>query len=114
VKGQRAFITDSKQPEVLVISLKDGSIISKVSAPESLAVLFNPARDEAYVTHREAGKVSVIDAKTYKVTKTLDTPTFPNSLALSADGKTLFVTVKQKSSRQQEATQPDDVIRIAL
>jgi YVTN family beta-propeller protein len=47
------------------------------------------------VTHREAGKVSVIDAKTYKVTKTFDTPVYPNSLALSADGKTLYVTVKQ-------------------
>ena len=112
--GQRAFLTDSKQPEVLVVSLKDGSVIGKVSAPESLAVLFNPARNEAYVTHREAGKVSVIDAKNYKVTKTYDTPVYPNSLALSADGKTLYVTVKQKSTRQQEATQPDDVIRIAL
>lgn len=112
--GQRAFVTDSKQPEVLVVNLKDGSIMQKIAAPESLAVLFNPARNEAYVTHREAGKVSVIDTKTYKVTKTFDTPVYPNSLALSADGKTLYVTVKQKSTRQQEATQPDDVIRIAL
>ncbi|MGQ7151898.1 hypothetical protein ACUODF_16710, partial [Escherichia coli] len=46
--------------------------------------------------------------------KTFDTPTHPNSLALSADGKTLYVSVKQKSTKQQEATQPDDVIRIAL
>jgi Uncharacterized conserved protein len=112
--GQRAFLTDSKQPEVLVVSLKDGSVMEKIAAPASLAVLFNPARNEAYVTHREAGKVSVIDTKTYKVTKTFDTPVFPNSLALSADGQTLYVTVKQKSTRQQEATQPDDVIRIAL
>lgn len=112
--GQRAFVTDSKQPEVLVVNLKDGSVMQKIAAPESLAVLFNPARNEAYVTHREAGKVSVIDVKTYKVTKTFDTPVYPNSLALSADGKTLYVTVKQKSTRQQEATQPDDVIRIAL
>ncbi|MXI78782.1 YncE family protein, partial [Escherichia coli] len=50
----------------------------------------------------------------YKVVKTFDTPTHPNSLALSADGKTLYVSVKQKSTKQQEATQPDDVIRIAL
>lgn len=112
--GQRAFLTDSKQPEVLVVSLKDGSVMEKIAAPASLAVLFNPARNEAYVTHREAGKVSVIDTKTYKVTKTFDTPVFPNSLALSANGQTLYVTVKQKSTRQQEATQPDDVIRIAL
>ena len=112
--GQRAFLTDSKQPEVLVVSLKDGSVMEKIAAPESLAVLFNPTRNEVYVTHREAGKVSVINAKSYKVTKTFDTPVYPNSLALSADGKTLYVTVKQKSTRQQEATQPDDVIRIAL
>lgn len=112
--NQRAFITDSKAAEVLVVDIRNGNILAKVAAPESLAVLFNPVRDEAYVTHRQAGKVSVIDAKTYKVVKTFDTPTHPNSLVLSADGKTLYVSVKQKSTKQQEATQPDDVIRIAL
>ncbi|MDM4857375.1 YncE family protein [Escherichia coli] len=111
---QRAFITDSKAAEVLVVDTRNGNILAKVATPESLAVLFNPARNEAYVTHRQAGKVSVIDAKSYKVVKTFDTPTHPNSLALSADGKTLYVSVKQKSTKQQEATQPDDVIRIAL
>ena len=111
---QRAFITDSKAAVVLVVDTRNGNILAKVAAPESLAVLFNPARNEAYVTHRQAGKVSVIDAKSYKVVKTFDTPTHPNSLALSADGKTLYVSVKQKSTKQQEATQPDDVIRIAL
>ncbi|MEX1763819.1 YncE family protein [Escherichia coli] len=111
---QRAFITDSKAAEVLVVDTRNGNILAKVAAPESLAVLFNPARNEAYVTHRQAGKVSVIDAKSYKVVKTFDTLTHPNSLALSADGKTLYVSVKQKSTKQQEATQPDDVIRIAL
>ncbi|HDP7871218.1 TPA: YncE family protein [Escherichia coli] len=114
IARQRAFITDSKAAEVLVVDTRNGNILAKVATPESLAVLFNPARNEAYVTHRQAGKVSVIDAKSYKVVKTFDTPTHPNSLALSADGKTLYVSVKQKSTKQQEATQPDDVIRIAL
>ena len=114
IARQRAFITDSKAAEVLVVDTRNGNILAKVAAPESLAVLFNSARNEAYVTHRQAGKVSVIDAKSYKVVKTFDTPTHPNSLALSADGKTLYVSVKQKSTKQQEATQPDDVIRIAL
>ncbi|HCN5636459.1 TPA: YncE family protein [Escherichia coli] len=114
IARQRAFITDSKAAEVLVVDTRNGNILAKVAAPESLAVLFNPARNEVYVTHRQAGKVSVIDAKSYKVVKTFDTPTHPNSLALSADGKTLYVSVKQKSTKQQEATQPDDVIRIAL
>jgi sugar lactone lactonase YvrE len=66
------------------------------------------------VTHRKAGKDSVIDAKTHKVVKSIDTPTYPNSLALSADGKTLYVSVKQESTREKEATQPDEVIRITL
>ncbi|EQA7433835.1 YncE family protein, partial [Shigella sonnei] len=53
---QRAFITDSKAAEVLVVDTRNGNILAKVAAPESLAVLFNPARNEAYVTHRQAGK----------------------------------------------------------
>lgn len=112
--GHRAFITDSKQPEVLVFDTRDGKVLEKIAAPESLAVLFNPTRNEAYVTHRKAGEVSVIDGKRYKIVKTFKTPTHPNSLALSDDGKTLYVSVKQASSREKEATAPDDVIRIAL
>ena len=61
--GHRAFITDSKQPEVLVVDTRDGKVLEKIAAPESLAVLFNPARNEAYVTHRKAGEVSVIDGR---------------------------------------------------
>ncbi|HAV9493588.1 TPA: YncE family protein, partial [Escherichia coli] len=43
---QRAFITDSKAAEVLVVDTRNGNILAKVAAPESLAVLFNPARNE--------------------------------------------------------------------
>ncbi|VDZ73565.1 putative receptor [Atlantibacter hermannii] len=67
--NHRAFITDSSQPQVLAVDTRDGTVLAKIDAPASLAVLFNPARNEAYVTHRQAGTVSVIDAKTYKVVK---------------------------------------------
>lgn len=110
----RAFITDSKQPELLVVNTEDGKVIQKVAVPKSLAVLFNPQRNEIYVTHREAGEVSIIDGKTYKVVKTLKAPTHPNSLALSPDGQTLYISVKQASSRKQEAAAPDEVMRVAL
>ena len=112
--NHRAFVTDSKQAQLLVVDTRNGNVMHKIDAPKSLAVLFNPARNEVYVTHREAGTVSIIDAKSYKVVKTVETPTHPNSLALSPDGKTLYVSVKQASSRQKEATSPDDVVRIAL
>lgn len=112
--NHRAFITDSKQPQVLAVDTRDGKVLAKIDAPASLAVLFNPLRNEVYVTHRQAGTVSVIDAKSYQVVKTIETPVHPNSLALSPDGKTLYVSVKQPFSRKQEATSPDDIIRIAL
>ncbi|WP_158783483.1 YncE family protein [Pantoea sp. BAV 3049] len=110
----RAFITDSKKAQLLVVDTQKGSVVHKIDVPESLAVLFNAQRDEVYVTHRDAGEVSVIDAKTYKVLRTIKAPTHPNSLALSPDGQTLYISVKQASTRKQEATAPDDVMRVAL
>lgn len=110
----RAFITDSKQPQLFVADTRNGNILQKIDVPESLAVLFNPIRNEVYVTHRKAGTVSVVDAKSYKLLNTFKTPVHPNSLALSHDGQTLYVSVKQAASRDKEASEPDDVIRIAL
>ncbi|WP_369790253.1 YncE family protein [Rouxiella sp. WC2420] len=110
----RAFMTDSKEPSLLVLDTENGKIIHKIAIPASLAVLFNPARNEVYVTHRDAGKVSVIDATNYKVLETLDIPTHPQSLAISDDGQTLYVSVKQESSRQKEATAPDEVVRVTF
>ncbi|WP_033793220.1 YncE family protein [Pantoea septica] len=113
-QGQRAFLSDSKQPQLLVVDLRDGKVIQTIAAPESLAVLFNPQRDELYVTHRKAGEVSIIDASSYKVKRTVKTAGLPNSLALSADGKALYVSVKQPGSRKAPPKNPDSVMRIAL
>jgi YVTN family beta-propeller protein len=113
-RGQRAFLTDSKQAQVLVVDLRNQQVIQRVDVPESLAVLFNGDRDELYVTHRKAGEVSIIDASSYKVKRTVKTPALPNSLALSADGKVLYVSVKQPGSRKAPPKNPDSVMRIAL
>ena len=112
--SHRAFITDSKSPQLLVVDTRNGKVLQKIELPVSLAVLYNARRNEVYVTHRESGKVSVVDAKTYRVLETIDTPTHPNSLALSDDGQTLFVSVKQPGSREKEPTSPDEVVRISF
>ncbi|MBN9928428.1 YncE family protein [Pantoea agglomerans] len=113
-RGQRAFLTDSKQAQVLMVDLRNQQVIQRIDVPESLAVLFNGDRDELYVTHRKAGEVSIIDASSYKVKRTVKTPALPNSLALSADGKVLYVSVKQPGSRKAPPKNPDSVMRIAL
>ncbi|MGK3143839.1 YncE family protein [Pantoea sp. C2G6] len=113
-RGQRAFLSDSKQAQLLVVDLRNQQVIQRIAVPESLAVLFNGDRDELYVTHRKAGAVSIIDASSYKVKRVVKTPGLPNSLALSADGKALFVSVKQPGSRKAPPKEPDSVMRIAL
>jgi YVTN family beta-propeller protein len=113
-KGHRAFLSDSKQPQVLVLDTRTQQVIHRIDVPESLAVLFNADRDELYVTHRKAGEISIIDASNYKVKRTVKAPGLPNSLALSADGKTLFVSIKQPGSRKEPPKNPDSVLRIAL
>lgn len=112
--GHRAFITDFKQPQVLVVDTRQDKVIHKIAVSESLGVLFNPVLNQLYVTHRKAGTISVIDATDYSVKRTITAPGLPNSLALSDDGKTLYVSVKQPASHEKEATQPDSVMRIAL
>ncbi len=112
--GHRLFISDFKQPGVLVVDTRTDKLITKINVPESLSVLFNGARNELYVTHRQAGTVSIIDATDYSVKQTVKAPGLPNSLALSADGQALFVTVKQPASRDKPATAPDEVMRISL
>lgn len=113
-RGQRAFLSDSKQAQVLVVDLRTQQVIQRIDVPESLAVLFNQDRNELYVTHRKAGEVSIIDASNYSVKRSVKTPGLPNSLALSADGNTLYVSVKQPGSRKAPPTDPDSVMRIAL
>ncbi len=46
-----------------MVDTRDGKVLEKIAAPESLAVLFNPARNEAYVTHRKAGKSALSTAR---------------------------------------------------
>ncbi|STT84927.1 putative periplasmic protein [Klebsiella pneumoniae] len=56
---------------------------------------FNKKRHEIYISQRESGKVISLDASRYTLKKSWALPANPNSLLLSADGQTLFVTVKQ-------------------
>ncbi len=113
-QGHRAFLSDSKQPQVLVLDTRTQKVIDKIAVPESLAVLFNADRDELYVTHRKAGEISIVDASSYKVKRTVKAPGLPNSLTLSADGKTLFVSIKQPGTRKEPPKNPDSVLRVEL
>ncbi|MGU3521859.1 hypothetical protein ACLBW2_01960 [Enterobacteriaceae bacterium C23F] len=111
----RLFVTDNSQAKTtLVLDIHSGKVIKQLDIGDSLGVVFNPIRHELYVSQRESGKVLSLDATSYAVKKSWDLKPNPNSLLLSADGQTLFVTVKQAFNKDHSTDGPDRVVRIDL
>ncbi|KMK20162.1 periplasmic protein [Pluralibacter gergoviae] len=111
----RLFVTDnSKAKTTLVLDIHTGKLIKQLDIGDSLGVVFNPKRREIYVSQRESGKVLSLDATSYAVKRSWDLKPNPNSLLLSADGQTLYVTVKQAFNKAHSTKGPDSVVRIAL
>ncbi|MDI9227412.1 YncE family protein [Enterobacter cancerogenus] len=109
------FVTDnSKAKTTLVVNIRTGELIKQLEVGDSLAVKFNAKRNELYITQRESGKLLSLDATTFAVKHSWDLPPNPNSLLLSADGQTLFVTVKQPFNKDHSTNGPDSVVRISL
>ncbi|VTN13441.1 Uncharacterised protein [Raoultella terrigena] len=47
-KNSRAFITDPDLPNVLVVDIGNGNVLSKIDVINSLAVIYNEKRQEVY------------------------------------------------------------------
>ncbi|HEY2452682.1 MAG TPA: YncE family protein [Scandinavium sp.] len=111
----RLFVTDnSKAKTTLVLDVHSGKMIKPLDIGDSLGIVFNPKRHEIYVSQRQSGKVLSLDATSYAVKKSWSLTPNPNSLLLSADGQTLYVTVKQAFNKESSTSAPDSVVRIAL
>ena len=104
------YIADTNTRDVLVVDLDSGKLLQGIPTPNSIAVVYNAARHENYVTHRNDQQISVIDAKTYGVKHTIKTSAMPNSMVLSPDANTLYVSVKQ----DEKSDQADYVVKIDL
>ncbi|QBM21573.1 YncE family protein [Citrobacter arsenatis] len=111
-KNNRAFLTDPDLADVLVVDINNGKVIAPIKVINSLAVMYNEKRQEVYITHRNAKRISIVDSKTYQVKQSIETTELPNSLALSADANTLYVSVKQPE--KMTGAKPDYVLKIDL
>lgn len=110
----RLFVTDnSKAKETLVFDERSGKVISRIPG-DALAVKFNPVRNELYLSQRESKKVLQLDGTTYAVKNSWSFDSHPNSLELSPDGQTLYVSIKQPLDKSHTAKGPDSVARITL
>lgn len=104
------YIADTNTRDVLVVRLDSGKLVDRIASPNSIAVLYHAGRDEIYVTHRNDRSISIIDAKTNRLKHTIKTTAMPNSLVLSADGGTLYASVKQ----DEKSDLDDYVLKIDL
>lgn len=115
---QRLFATDFKYGDLLVFDAGSGALVKQIATGAgALAVRYNPVRDEIYVSHRDAGTVTVLDGENYGIKKTYDLPIHPNSLAVDASGQVLYVSVKQTFDKKlpgYRADRMESIVRIAL
>lgn len=111
----RLFVTDhSKLKTVLVLDTRDGRVHQRLPVGDSMGILFNPVRGELYVTHRDQGTLSVLDADDYRVLRTIELPPNPNSLELDPSGQVLYVTIKTPFNKDYSASGFGSVARIPL
>jgi DNA-binding beta-propeller fold protein YncE len=124
-QGMRLFATDSEAGDMAVFDLVTRRIVKRVPIGlGTLDVVYNPTRQEVYVTSRGVsreqpqgtGKLTVIDARSFEVKRSLDLPVHPNSMAVSPNGQVLYATVKAAGNRHPAFKEgaPDSVVRIDL
>lgn len=127
VKGQRLFSTDGNSGQLYVLDIASGKFIKQVPIKGEglLDVIHNPVRNEVVISHRGVsrssptgtGGVTVLDATSFEVKKTFDLPVHPNSLAVTPNGQTLYVTIKAPAREGHPAFRKDgqeSVVRIDL
>ncbi|WP_220710176.1 YncE family protein [Enterobacter cancerogenus] len=110
----RLFVTDdSKAKTTLVFDERSGKVIKRLEG-DALGIKFNATRNEIYISQRESKKVLQLDAGSYAVKNSWTFTSHPNSLLVTPDGKTLYVTVKQDFNDDNTTKGPDSVVRISL
>ncbi|WP_374684543.1 YncE family protein [Scandinavium hiltneri] len=113
-KTGRLFVTDDSKAKVtLVIDERTGKVLKRIEG-DALGIKFNDKRNEIYISQRESKKVLQLDATTYAVKHSWSFDSHPNSLLISPDGQSLYVTVKQEFNEDNTTKGPDSVVRIAL
>jgi len=101
-----------KGNKVLVVNAANGEPVREIQTGAGpLELLLNEDGTRLYVTQREDGSVAAYDTATGVQTQRYPLPIHPNSMALDAQGKRLFVTIKD---RIENETTPESVARIRL
>ena len=95
--GKLAFVCSSFSPELAVVDVATYRVIKKIPVVSPFSPNIFPTNDgqQIWFTHKDVGKVSVLDVKTMKISGVLDTGPISNHVATVdvAGGKFAYVTV---------------------
>lgn len=115
VEGNRLFVTDhSALRTTLIVDPQTGDKLGEVAGGDSMGILLNAGRRELYITHREQGRISIVDLDSLAEKRSVRAGPNPNSLALSPDGNTLYATVKTPFTSSYTASGVERIVRIPL
>lgn len=108
------FVTDNSEGKTTVVfDERTGKVIKRLQG-DALGIKFNAKRHEIYISQRESKKVLQLDATNFTLKKSWSFEGHPNSLLVSPDGDTLYVTIKQDFNKDNTTKGPDSVARISL
>ncbi|HBV92992.1 MAG TPA: hypothetical protein DEF80_18695 [Pantoea sp.] len=111
----RLFVTDnSKAKNTLVFDERSGKVIKRLDVGDSMGIKFNGKRNEIYISQRESKKVLQLDGTTYEVKNSWSFDRHPDSLLVSPDGQTLYVTTRPDFNQHYSSKERDGVARIQL
>jgi YVTN family beta-propeller protein len=95
--GRVAFVVSSFTPEVDVVDVATRKIIARIPVVSPFSPDLSVSADghELWMTHKDVGKVTVIDARAFKVREVIDTGPITNHVALVDRGseRLAFVTI---------------------
>jgi len=98
--------------KVAVVNAKNGEHVRDIKTGQGpLELVLSEDGTRLYVTLREDGAVASYDTATGMETRRWPLPVHPNSMALDAEKKRLFVTIKDTIENE---TRPESVARIDL
>lgn len=95
--GKYAFANSARVAELDVVEVTSRQVVAKVPVVSPFApdLAASPDGKEVWITHKDVGKTTVLDAQTFKVTTVLDTGKTTNhsNFVSKADGDYAYVTV---------------------
>ncbi|SEK18394.1 YncE family protein [Parapedobacter koreensis] len=106
-KGDRLFVTDSKNSVLTVLKASSGELLQKVTVGENpIGVSFDAGRNRIYTANRQGQSLTVVDGSSYAVIKTLPTEGLSNTVAVHPKTGAVYVTNKQVGTRVREGQTP--------